>query len=141
MNKYIRLIIILFSFFLTASCQSTRESDKSTGKGISFGSGGGFTGQETEYLLNSDGTLQKKGRFDPEAIVLPAIKRSRAKKLFKQTDVIAFEKISFNHPGNMYYFIRYKISGNIHEVVWGDAAYPVPPEIRQFYESLISTTK
>jgi hypothetical protein len=139
MRKYFTLF--LFALFLAASCQSTQQLDKNADKVIIFGSGGGFAGQENEYVLGNDGSLKMKEKLKSEMKQLPSLKRCRVKKLFKQPGVIQFETIDFKHPGNIYYFIRYKYSGGFHEVVWGDPKHPVPPEIKQFYESLISVTK
>lgn len=141
MKKYIYLVILLFVLFLAASCQSSRNLEKTSDNVILFGNGGGFAGLEEEYILDDKGSLKLKKSFKSETTDLPSIKHARVKKLFKQLNVIRFDTISHKHPGNVYYFIRHKNAGNIHEVVWGDIAYPVPPEIRQFYESLISATK
>lgn len=141
MKKYLHLSLILLACFLSASCQSTQQLEKDADKVIIFGSGGGFAGQENEYILGNDGSLKMKEKFKSEMTEISSLKRCRVKKLFKQPGVIQFETIDFKHPGNIYYFIRYKYSGGFHEVVWGDTKHPVPPEIKQFYESLISATK
>jgi hypothetical protein len=139
--KNLHGILIVFAYIFSASCQPSQNLEKASDKVIVFGNGGGFSGQEKEYYLDFNGSLKMKESFKSETTQLTSLKRSRVKKLFKQLDVIQLDTINVKHPGNMYFFIRYKYSGKVHEVVWGDPQYPVLPEIKQFYESLISATK
>jgi hypothetical protein len=139
MSKY--CYFLLFTFYIFSSCHSTQGLEKATDNVIIFGSGGGFTGQVNEYMLDAKGSLKIKERNKSEMTSLPSLKPSLVKKLFKQLRVIQFDTISFKHPGNMYCFIKTSKSGVLHEVIWGDPRYPVSAEIKQFYELLISTTK
>jgi hypothetical protein len=115
--------------------------DKTSEKAIVFGNGGGFTGQVVEYVLDGNGTFLKNDKLKSEITVLPTLKPSQTKKLFKQLQTMQFDTINFNHPGNMYYFLRYSQSDKTHEVVWGDPNYTLPGEVQQFYQLLISKTK
>ena len=135
------LSLLLFSaIILSASCSSTQNMDKTSEKAIIFGNGGGFTGQVVEYVLDGNGTFLKNDKLKSEITVLPTLKPSQTKKLFKQLQTMQFDTIKFNHPGNMYYFMRYSQSDKTHEVVWGDPNYTLPGEVQQFYQLLISKT-
>jgi hypothetical protein len=135
----------LFSFlaitFIIFSCHTTKNIDNSKSKVLLFGNGGGFTGQETEYVLDENGTFMKNDRLKSEVTILPTLKKSEIKVLFKELDRIRFDTIHFNHPGNTYYFITVTQNDNSHEVVWGEHDNLPPASILQFYDLLISKTK
>lgn len=135
-------IYFLFSFvIILSSCNSTKNLNSTSEKVIVFGNGGGFTGQVTEYVLDENGTFMKNDKLKSEVEILPSLKKSAIKKLFKELQSIQFDTINFKHPGNTYYFIRSANSATSHEVVWGEPDNLPPTEILQFYDLLISKTK
>lgn len=134
---------LIFIFALTiiiSSCHSTKNLDTSP-LVILFGNGGGFTGQEIEYVLDENGTFMKNDRLKSEVTILPSLKKSELKKLFKEIKSLQLDTIHFNHPGNTYYFIKLNKNENTHEVVWGQHNSLPPAQVIQLYDLLISKTK
>ena len=139
--KLIRSTFIFSTLvILIVSCRTTKNADKIAEKSIGFGSGGGFTGQVIEYVIDGNGIFLKNDKLKSEISVLPNLKPSETRKLFKQLQTMQFDTIHFNHPGNMYYYIRLTESNNTHEVIWGDPNHSPPGKVLQFYQLLISKT-
>ena len=138
--KYSTYLFFLIIIIIT-SCHSTQNLDKTSENVILFGNGGGFSGQVVEYVLDEKGTFMKNDKLKKEVTVIPSLKKSETKKLFKEMQTLRLDTIHFQHPGNTYYFIRSNSSETSFEVVWGDPNNLPPPEIIQFYDLLISITK
>jgi hypothetical protein len=135
-------VYFLFSIALIfSSCNSTKNLDKASEKVILFGNGGGFTGQVIEYVLDENGTFMKNDKLKSEVTILRNLKKSEIRKIFKELEIMKFDTVNFNHPGNTYYFIKSSSSGTSHEVVWGEPNNLPPARIIQFYDLLISKTK
>jgi hypothetical protein len=139
MRKFIIFLSVIV--IVLSSCHSTKKLDSTTEKAILFGNGGGFTGQEIEYVLDENGTFMKHDRLKSEVTILPSLKKSEIKKLFHELEAMQFDTINFKHPGNTYYFIKVNENEISHEVVWGEHNNLPSATIIQFYDLLISKTK
>ena len=104
---------------------------------LSFGRGGGFTGVETTYTLLENGQLFKSVSKGPEPEEIPGAKRKAAKKLFETAETLGLLQTDFMYPGNTYSFIEFHDDGQQRRIAWGDAAHPVDPKIKEFFEQLI----
>lgn len=109
------------------------------GTNINFGSGGGYSGQVSTYTLSTTGKLEITESLTGKTALLPNMKKSKVKKVYSTLAEMDFEKIQFNHPGNMYYFIEQAKGDTTHKVVWGDGGEAVPAEVQSFYDLLISS--
>jgi len=137
MKHYI--IILLLILGLTSACGTQGVLYEYRDTTIEFGSGGGFTGQVTEYYLDATGNLKKIESLSATETNLGKIKKSNLKKIYKSLSELNFAKTDFDHPGNMYYFIREVNASSVNEVVWGSTDNQVPKEIQIFYDLLISS--
>jgi hypothetical protein len=135
---------ILFSLFIIALFTSCSSSGKVTGdpngRRLNFGNGGGFTGIYTSYELYGDGNVFI---VLPDSTLKPfkKLKKKIANELFSQADKLKIAQPSFNHPGNMTWFIKYHADGAITEYKWGDTNITVPDKIKDLYNQLNTIVK
>ncbi len=128
-----------FMFFLSliflVSCKTTHYANPEdyTGRMISVGEGGGFTGQTHRYTILENGQVFVKTTLPESAAELDKLSKKTADEIFKRFDALRFSEIDFNHPGNMTYFIAYGKDKDRHEVKWGDGNFAPPQEILEFY--------
>lgn len=121
------LIFFLLSFF-QLYCSAQNEY-------IIVGSGGGFSGETVQYKLLRDGTVLKgNGIVEIKFNKISHIRKKEAKKLFKKTTNVASE--SFNHPGNMRYFVYIIKPGSEIKCIWGDEKFVIPKDLDTTYQEL-----
>jgi hypothetical protein len=131
-------VMILVSFF--ASCRTTYTTDNFPERKMYFGSGGGFAGMVTEYLLLENGQLYKH----PSADVyeeMDRVKKKKAEQLYVLYEEAGFTDLRFNQPGNIYYFIRMVDGETENYISWSDQK-PLPEvKMSDFYQTLMETVK
>ncbi|MEZ4773390.1 MAG: hypothetical protein R3D00_09415 [Bacteroidia bacterium] len=142
--KYLSII----SFFLT--CMSLLSGCKSQDyqpetypdAQIIFGSGGGFTGMVSTYVLLEDGRIYDKAPTSDSFSLLKKGKKKMAKALFAQLNEMKMAETTVDAPGNLYYFIEMKgPDPETYRLVWGDQAAEVPDTLLSLYRSLMDATK
>lgn len=101
-----------------------------------FGRGGGITGEETGYVLLGNGHLLEVSRLLQDTTELATIDASTTQRMFDALETLDMAQLDFQHPGNLYYFIRQKQVGTTMQVVWGDPSYTPPAAVKQFYDTL-----
>lgn len=116
----------------TASTVSDRE--------LIFGNGGGFSGQVITYTLQENGRLLMQNSRTKESKALKHISEKEAHALINQAAKLEMGKLSFNHPGNMSYFIRLKDKEQVQEITWGSTDQKPPAAIEAFYQQLQNLT-
>lgn len=132
------LMIIIFSM-ITISCATQKQQTKNTPDfdQIKFGSGGGFTGAERQYLLENNGNVYKVTRdstFQINQIAMPEID-----SISNLLDKISFKSIEFNETGNFTYHIEVITSDYKKKVTWTDQSQAV--ELKNIYNKLVKTLK
>lgn len=135
--KYLIFTSFLLTIFLMG-CSSQNQLSQYEGTEIVFGNGGGVSGQVTEFTLNTAGQIVLKERIGSQIKSVADLKKSTTKKIYSQLSDINFSNINFNHPGNLYYFIREVKGDKTHEIVWGSPSQQVPSSIKEFYDYLMS---
>ncbi|MBC7923966.1 MAG: hypothetical protein H7Z75_23075 [Ferruginibacter sp.] len=129
---------MLLAFALLAGCRSPNYSPATFPDGqLTFGSGGGFTGQVTEYTLLENGQLFETNSLTKETKELKRVGSSARKQLWAATEKLELEKRDFNHPGNQYTFLQRKRGPTTHRVTWGNPDHPVPDDIRAVHQQLV----
>lgn len=128
MKIYLLLILSIF-----ISCSTNKAVVKTSVEEIKFGSGGGFTGKEITYTLNSNGKLTE-GAKD-----IKQIDSKKTMLLFKEAE--KNKTYSFNEPQNMYSFIAFQSKDSTNRIVWGLGSKKINKDITDFYNQLISLTK
>lgn len=138
------LFLLLFASLLTglffASCRTTYTTESFPENQLFFGSGGGFTGMVTEYLLLDNGQLYKHPAPDVYE-EMNRIKKKKAANLYAQYDTLGLDDLMFNQPGNIYFFIRMVNGEKENYLSWSDER-PLPEvEMMDFYKSLMETVQ
>lgn len=137
----IKILIFIGIYALFASCASSgKVSDDSTHPRLIFGNGGGFTGNYTSYQLQDDGRVYSM-LPDSSRQKINRIGKKQTRSILTQADKLKLAHPAFNHPGNITWFISYQTINEIIEYKWGDINVPVPTEIKDFYNQLITTVK
>lgn len=129
MLKTLPLFILLLVF---AGCK-TYSTEALPETQLYFGSGGGFAGTFTEYMLLENGQFFKRESQAGTFEALPKVKRSQAKLLFVDWTKQEMNEQDFQHPGNLYHFVRMESKGQKHRISWGSSSHPTPDGIKQFY--------
>lgn len=113
-----KFILIFTSFFVFIGCKSTKvPPSEFEGQQIIFGSGGGFTGAYEEFILLDDGRLFKSG-IDAVATPLKTLDKKITTQLFSNIQTFGLNKLDYNHPQNMYNFIKIKHGTDSNYIAW-----------------------
>jgi hypothetical protein len=133
------IVLLLFLGYMISGCKTQGALEGYQNTLIEFGKGGGFTGQEKTYSIDSKGNMQLVDGLLQNNQTLPKPKKSEVKKIFQALSDVDLSKIEFDHPGNMYYFIREISPSDTNEVIWGNPEQQVPQNIQDFYNLLNAT--
>lgn len=141
MNHYIfishwrSLLGISFLLFVQIACSSQSKSSSTLEEDqLTFGRGGGISGEVQSHILTNKGQLYATSSLFPDTIYLTDLAAKDTQRIFEQLDSLHLSQLSFQHPGNRYYFIRHQQE----EVVWGNPDNLPPPAVQQLYNSLQS---
>jgi len=135
---------LLFALILTLPYLSCKTQEKISSPDtyereiISFGSGGGFTGEVKSYSILRNGQMFKNGS-EVSGVASGELTKLEDKivdQLFLNFVNLKLAEIKLDDPGNMYRFINYKENGNIHRIQWGGMKEEVPKNIKTFYKIL-----
>jgi hypothetical protein len=104
---------------------------------LALSSGGGFTGAATVYKISPDGKVLKgSGLGEINFNEQGKLKKSIAKKYYRQAKKLVEASPDFNHPGNMYYSLGVTEKNQQRKITWGDAAHPASEEIKRLYQEI-----
>jgi hypothetical protein len=132
-----RIIPAVFILILAISCKTNQYSPINyPHEQLIIGSSGGVTGAIKEYALLGNGQLFRNKGISGEWKMLKDVKGKDARNFFNTAKSLGLDTMKFNHPGNMTYYFIYKKSKKANEVRWGDANFPIPSGIQDFYQKL-----
>lgn len=103
--------------------------------------GGGYSGQVQEYQVRNDGTIIKYNHISRDSTQVATIQKKQLKQVYKGFESYVIPNSEFNHPGNMYYFIKNMNGEKEEQIVWGDHEVKVPTEVQEYYNLLKSFVK
>ena len=130
MRKICFFTLINFVFIFTIAAQD---------KFITLGSGGGFAGTTTVYKVTPKGKVFKgAGIGDVEFSMCGKIRKTKARQIVKRVADEVTES-SFDHPGNLFYFISYTEDNNERTFKWGDANHPVQEDVKKLYDEVLAS--
>jgi len=118
--KFFSTIFVTILILATYSCKTSNKMfDPKTTKQtvISFGTGGGFTGNVTEYHLSSTGKIYTE--LESGIKEVGKIKKQIADQIFANYKNLKLNELELDDPGNRYYFVRHKSGDNVHQLQWG----------------------
>ena len=131
----IRMLPILAMLLcLSTSCKKHTIDDLPATQ-LHFGSGGGFAGAYTEYLLLENGQCFKKESLNGDYQAIGKTKKSEAKALFSQWETAKLAEMDFKHPGNLYYFVAMDVEGQTHRLTWGASGHSADDQLKAFYKA------
>jgi len=137
-NKF-QTMVLLGLLILSISCAIQKDQTELANvfTEISFGSGGGFTGASSNYILKNNGEVFKMEKTIPYKI--NKISKKEIKSISDYIKEIGFQNLSLNERGNITYFIEIKSNTYIHKVIWTDGSKS--PEVVELYKILVNTLK
>ena len=65
-------------------------------------------------------------------------RKTKAKQIVKRVADQVTET-SFDHPGNLFYFISYTEDNNVRTFKWGDADHPVQEDVKKLYDEVLAS--
>ncbi|OJV24261.1 MAG: hypothetical protein BGO32_04435 [Bacteroidetes bacterium 37-13] len=123
-------ILPILIFVLLNSCTPEKISVKTGVEEISFGGGGGFTGEIKNYTLTADGKLFEKEKE------LKKIDKTKTLEIFNEAKEL--KDYNFNEPDNMYSFIEIKTKEKTNRIVWGFGSAKIDMAVIQFNNKITS---
>ncbi len=141
-NVFCIAFLAPFALLTFVSCNKKFLMEKLNEPHIAFGSGGGFTNLVKQYHLLEDGKIiaQTKLKDSTQYTIVAEIGKRKAKECFTAANNLNLDSLKFSEPGNLYYFISVKGKEALAEnrIVWGSKDKPVPPEVQDFYKTLLA---
>jgi len=92
---------------------------------------------EKEYRLLDDGGIYRRINSAKELEVLGEQTPKNIEMAFKSLKDIDFEKLEFQHPSRISYFLIYKKGKKEHKVTWGDPKHPAPEGAVRVYKAFM----
>lgn len=92
---------------------------------------------EKEYRLLEDGGIYRRINSAKELEVLGGQTPKNIEMAFKSLKDIDFEKLEFQHPSRISYFLIYKKGKKEHKVSWGDPKHPAPEGALRVYKAFM----
>lgn len=117
MNRIILYLPIITLLLLSCKTKAILPSDFD-GNQIEFGSGGGFSGAVTSYILLENGLLFQKESFTDSITFLQKLDKNVTAQAFENYLFLQLDKVEIDEPNNMYKFVSVKIADSEHIMTW-----------------------
>jgi hypothetical protein len=134
-NTLAYFVFLLLAAFLHLSTTCKPQKLKQAEK-ITIGSGGGFTGQTKEYIINKDGSILLK-QGDKEAKGFGKISKKDWRELTKKTEESGLQTLDLNDPGNFYYYIQITVKDKNHKVTWNNQSGEPGKKMQALYNYMM----
>ncbi len=109
---------------------------------ITFGSGGGFTGEMNCHHLLENGQIFKQDGIKGTNFELDGLKAKDMENFFDIAKELQLSTVKMKQPGDLYYFIEYKEEdGETNRITWGHPDFITPENIESFYQNLCSLVR
>jgi hypothetical protein len=129
-------LVLLATVMLWSGCKGSKYSaEKLPEQQLRWGTGGGFVGKESAYILCDNGQIFSRDIMGVTKSAGKA-KSKLAKAHFKTVETLQISKIDFTHPGNTYSFLEWQDGDMVRRIVWGDKAFPVEKSVEDLYGAL-----
>ncbi|MEZ4909172.1 MAG: hypothetical protein R2771_16365 [Saprospiraceae bacterium] len=111
--------LFILSFVILFSCKSQEPKfEDYSGKYISIGKGGGFSGLYSGFYLFEDGRVFSFNTLNNEKLYIGKLEENTAKQFFVNYNFLELKDKNVNSPGNMNYFIEYKDGKEVFKSLW-----------------------
>jgi hypothetical protein len=104
---------------------------------VTFGSGGGFTGEVVSYELSSNGKLSVIK--NKQAVFVKDIPKNKTRELFKKAENL--KSYEFNTPDNLSSFLEINFKGSTKRIVWGEGSSAISKDVTSLYNDLNNLIK
>lgn len=141
--KLSTILCPLILLLMVAGCHhSTQFPSNFKGKQVEFGQGGGFSGAVTQFVLLDDGRLFQRPWHDSTLVFIDRWKSNLTSQLFQNYETLNLQNLSYNEPGDLYYFIDYRPDQkNHHRIVWGKPGFHPDENLITYYNLLFRSSK
>ena len=129
------LILVVFSLIFSC-CTKKYASSEIPEEKITFGSGGGFSGYFSEYVLLKNGQLFEKKQPENKLVELESITKRKAKSLFEKCDSLNLSTMDHVKPDNYSHYIEVTTTEHSNRVSWGKKEDPISGDIKAFFQEL-----
>lgn len=138
-----RLVFIFSSILMIFSnCKTNNELPLDyDGPSITFGKGGGFSGQVKEYQLLPDGRIFKMTPHDDQAMLIDRIDKNSTTQIFNSYYDLGIDNLEINDPGNMYSFLIMKKDNKEHKIQWGGTQSDPGDALKIYFSNLMNKAK
>jgi hypothetical protein len=144
----IRWIFLIYWGSLMAPQTPVSHAREVPERTLIFGKGGGFSGGNEQYTLHHNGQVYWRQQASPTDTtaapqLLTTLSASQTKAFFAQADKTGMTRVTYHHPGNLYYFVDYQDAHkNIQaRITWGDKTKTFPPKTKALYEAFMKTQR
>ncbi|MBC7448175.1 MAG: hypothetical protein H7330_08965 [Hymenobacteraceae bacterium] len=142
-----RLVLLstsLLTFFLLGAChrQAVSAAAITPPRVLQFGTGGGFVGTSTRYLLYATGRLERQqgapGDSTVPAVVLTSLAPAAVARYFRAFDALPTDSLTLQQPGNMYYFLAGRTAtGRPVALTWGANGARISRAAQNLFDELM----
>lgn len=115
----------------------TEPEKKEQTRAIVFGNGGGFTGKYQEYLLQEDGQVLMKDFRREEHTPHKKLTRDETAAIFSRMESFNPTTINVSDPGNMSYYLEWRVDDHFHRITWGGGNTNPPADLVAFYDEVL----
>lgn len=144
MNFYSRLILLIISTLLF-SCNSSKKVVSPNNEPENYfiiGSGGGFTGQYTQYKISDSGLIESYDFENNTYQSYKSVNKNQVADFFDQIIALDLRGLDYSIPGNISEYIDVlKDDQTINHIVWANGTNDINPEILAFYKSVMQFIK
>jgi hypothetical protein len=114
-----------------------------TGKkdAIEIGTGGGFSGLTTIYIIDYKGNVFLESGAKDESKTFGKISGKDLSKIRKEIKKSGFYDQTLNDPGNIYYYIETVCKGKNYKVTWGGQQSEEAKKMQTLYNFILEKIK
>lgn len=125
-----------------SGCKSQEYSPETyPDKQLMFGSGGGFSGLVSTYVLLENGRIYDKPPTGDAYSRLTKISRKKAHEHFETAEELSNSEDGISEPGNIYHFVWLISSTDTVSWTWGNPQKQPSEELEQLYKTLMEETR
>jgi hypothetical protein len=138
--KPVFLLFFLLPFLFQCN-RTTYTSADFPADYLTFGSGGGYSGEVTTYFVLPNGQVFQHSSLGSDTLAYTQISKRSAKSLMDDFTSLGLDTLNFYHPGNMYRFVEKYRQDEVVKLSMGDQQMLTPPVLKDYYQALSETIK
>ena len=140
-HKYLIFLVSIMVLCTQCKTKALTSLDDHSGRHISFGNGGGFTGKILNYILLDNGQMYRGQGISEGVKPFKTISDEQTEQIFNTYDDMGFSNLDIDSPGNMYFYVEMHESDEQHKLLWGSHDAGESKELRVFHANLMALVK